>query len=199
MAVINSLLAIILMLALGAPIMEKLGWHNVGGLIYTIYRNFCHQFAFRSWFLFGRQAYYPSENVEGLLTYQQAFHLTANDLFAARNLIGNKEMGYKMAFCQRDFAMYGMLLFSGLIFALTGNRIERIPFWIWLSLGVLPLALDGITQLAGGAMGEILKLGVRESTPLLRTITGGLFGMLSGWYIYPSIEDSFWVRKVKRA
>lgn len=197
MALINSLLAIFLLFALAAPVLEKFGWHNAGSLIYTVYGKFCHQFAYRSWFLFGKQAYYPVANVEGLLTYQKAFHLPADDFFAARNLIGNKEMGYKMAFCQRDFAMYGTLLFSGVIFALTGNRIKRIPFWIWLSLGVLPLALDGITQLGGSTMGEILKLGVRESTPLLRTITGGLFGLFSGWYLFPSIEASYWVRKAK--
>ena len=197
MALINSLLSIFLLFALGAPVLEKFGWHNASSLIYTVYGNFCHQFAFRSWFFFGRQAYYPAENAEGLLTYQKAFHLSADDLFAARDLIGNEEMGYKMAFCQRDFAMYAMLLFSGVIFALSGNRIDRISFWIWLSLGVLPLALDGITQLGGGTMGEILKLGARASTPLLRTITGGLFGLFSGWYLFPSIEDSYWVRKAK--
>jgi len=31
---------------------------------------------------------------------------------------------------------------------------------------------------------------IRESTPLLRTITGSLFGLTTGWYLFPLLEES---------
>ena len=31
---------------------------------------------------------------------------------------------------------------------------------------------------------------VRESTPIIRTITGVLFGFTTAWYIYPLIEET---------
>jgi hypothetical protein len=32
---------------------------------------------------------------------------------------------------------------------------------------------------------------MRESTPFLRTLTGGLFGVMNVWLAYPYIEESF--------
>jgi uncharacterized membrane protein len=43
------------------------------------------------------------------------------------------------------------------------------------------MALDGLTQLAGW----------RESTWELRLATGLLFGVASGWLLYPRFEQSF--------
>jgi len=57
-------------------------------------------------------------------------------------------------------------------------------------LGVLPIALDGGSQLfsLGGSWPAWFP--VRESTPLLRTVTGTLFGLFTGWYVYPVMEES---------
>jgi len=33
-------------------------------------------------------------------------------------------------------------------------------------------------------------LPARESTPLLRTITGVLFGIFTGWYLFPMFEET---------
>jgi uncharacterized membrane protein len=56
--------------------------------------------------------------------------------------------------------------------------------------GVLPMAIDGGTQFLSGfgltAPGSL----VRESTPLLRTATGLLFGLLNVWLAYPYLEES---------
>ncbi len=197
MLVINCLLAVFILLSIAAPVFLELGWVDAGRTLYNFYRNFCHQFAFRSWFLFGEQAYYPKYSLNGLLTYEEMFALSPDDLLAARALAGNETAGYKIAMCQRDFAMYATLLVFGVIFSFSRNRIKRIPLWIWLLLGVLPLALDGITQLISAGFDGLVWMGMRESTPLLRTITGGLFGLCSAWYIYPSIENSEWVTKCK--
>jgi uncharacterized membrane protein len=95
----------------------RFGLPIAGKVIYGIYRNFCHQFAFRSWFLFGEQAYYPISSVNGIQTYQKEFSLSPNDLFAAQAVLGNEKAGYKLAFCQRDLAMYAAMLIFGIFYS----------------------------------------------------------------------------------
>jgi uncharacterized membrane protein len=185
---INTSLAIFLGGSIAAPVLMKLGWEAAGKLVYRIYGNFCHQFAYRSWFLFGSQAYYPKTGSRGLLSYEQVFGFSANDPYAARAVIGNATAGYKIAICQRDLAMYTAILLFGIIFSISQKRIRRVNFWMWIIVGVLPLAADGVSQLLASGFGISGWLGMRESTPLLRSITGGLFGALSARYIYPSIE-----------
>lgn len=193
MAVINGLLAVFILFSFLAPVFMQIGWKGAGQLTYWFYGKFCHQLAFRSFFMFGPQDYYPlytiPQNTEWL-TYQQMFALPAEDFFAARQTLGNQTAGYKLALCQRDIAMYLALLLSGLIFAAGGKqRFKRLPLWVWLAVGVLPLAVDGITQLAGTGFNLFGLLTPRESTPLLRVITGALFGGFSGWYIYALIDQ----------
>jgi uncharacterized membrane protein len=59
---------------------------------------------------------------------------------------------------------------------------------LWLALGVLPIALDGGSQLVSQLPLGLLPF--RESTALLRTITGALFGVMSVWFAYPNVQDS---------
>jgi uncharacterized membrane protein len=83
--------------------------------------------------------------------------------------------GQKMAYCQRDTAIYGAMLVGGLAYA--RRRGDGLPFWAFGLLS-LPIALDG-----GAA-----TLGLRDSTPLLRTLTGTLFGLAAAWFVYPLMD-----------
>lgn len=82
--------------------------------------------------------------------------------------------GHQMAYCQRDTAIYGAMLIGGLLYARNRLWTRGLPFWMYALL-CLPIAVDGGTAL----------LGVRESTPLLRTLTGTTFGLASAWFVYP--------------
>src|SRR5262245_56099719 len=42
-----------------APVLMHFGLTGPAQLLYTLYSPFCHQFAFRSFFLFGEQTVYP--------------------------------------------------------------------------------------------------------------------------------------------
>lgn len=85
--------------------------------------------------------------------------------------------GQKMAFCQRDTAIYASMLAGGLTYARRRDPTSGLPVWAFALLS-LPLAIDG----------GLAALGVRESTPLLRTATGVPFGLAAAWFVYPLMD-----------
>lgn len=193
MLLINFVVLLYVGLPFLAPAMMKIGIQAPARVIYMIYSPLCHQLAFRSWFLFGEQPYYPRALAEipNLDSYEQFAGRDSIDLLEARRFLGNEEMGYKVALCQRDIAIYGGILLFGLLFMISGRRFKPIPWYLWLFIGMAPMGLDGVSQLPS-LMREIFPNWVlaRESTPLLRTITGGLFGLTTAWYIFPLIEEA---------
>jgi len=76
----------------------------------------------------------------------------------------------------------------GIIFSITGKKIPSLPLVAWFILGIVPIGLDGVSQIISQLPWDIIPL--RESTPLLRSITGGLFGFTTAWFGYPIVEES---------
>jgi uncharacterized membrane protein len=173
-----------------APTLMKMGAVSPAMVIYRVYSVTCHQMAFRSFFLFGEQSAYPRQiaGVNGLLTYGQATGLDENDQWTAREFIGNEQLGYKVAICERDVAIYGGIVLFGLIFGLTGRRLRALPWYFWILLGIIPIGLDGTSQLISQAPFNLIP--IRESTPFMRVLTGGLFGFMTAWFGYPLVEES---------
>jgi uncharacterized membrane protein len=159
-----------------APVLMHYGYEEPARLIYMVYSFTCHQLAYRTWFFFGAQSSYTVEQLQHYLGVTNS----ALDLFFWRNLHGNLALGYKMAYSERDAAIYSSMLAAGLVFALLRSRVRPLDWRWYVALAVIPMALDGGTQLVM----------LRESTPLLRAITGILFGALSVWLIYPYVEDA---------
>ncbi len=193
MVLLNLFSFFYVFLAMLAPTLMKIGWEPPARVIYTVYRPFCHQLAFRSFFLFGEQPYYPRElaGVEGVMTYGEATGFDENDLAAARQFVGNDTLGYKMALCQRDIAIYGAILLFGLVFSFSGKRIKPLPWYLWLIIGLGPIGLDGFSQLLSQiGLGIFDWLPLRESTPFLRALTGGFFGLATAWFGFPYLEES---------
>ncbi len=174
-----------------APTLMKVGATGPARVIYTLYSPFCHQFAFRSFFLFGPQAAYPRELAgTDLVSYGEATGLDEGDVIAARRYVGDETVGYKTALCERDIGIYVGIFIAGLVYAFVRNRrsVKPLPLKFWFLLGIVPIALDGGTQL-------ISQLGVfpfpaRESTPFLRTATGLLFGAMNIWMAYPHVDQA---------
>jgi uncharacterized membrane protein len=110
----------------------------------------------------------------------------------ARNFIGNKTVGYKMALCERDMAIYSSIFLFGLIYAATGRRLKPLHWLLWMLIGIAPIGLDGFSQLFSQMEWSWLAsvLPYRESTPFLRVLTGALFGFATAWFAYPNLEDS---------
>jgi len=189
-AFFNLFVFIYVGLPLSAPVLMNAGITTPATWIHKIYKPMCHQLAYRSWFLFGEQPVYPADaaQVAGLLSYEEVTGLDPNDLRAGRDFVGNSVVGYKVALCQRDMAIWGGILVAGLLFGLFRKRLKPLPILVWLLLGIVPVALDGGTQLLSSLSINIFP--VRESTPFLRTITGFLFGVMNIWLAYPYVEES---------
>ncbi len=183
-----------------APTLMKLGAEFPAQAIYRVYKPLCHQFAFRSFFLYGEQPFYPlaEAGVSGVKTFEQVSGIQNLDdpysftRFEARNFIGNETVGYKIALCERDVAIYLSILLFGVVFGLTGRRIKSLHWMLWLLIGIAPIGLDGFSQLFSQFNWQWLEAVVpyRESTPFLRALTGSLFGLATAWFAYPSIEES---------
>jgi uncharacterized membrane protein len=111
-----------------APVLMNAGLDAPAGIIYRVYGYLCHQFAFRTWFLYGEQVAYPREEAgtSDFISYQQATGLNGNDLLSARAFIGNSQLGYKLALCERDIAIYGGILLFGIMFALSRRKLKSI-------------------------------------------------------------------------
>ncbi len=183
-----------------APTLMKLNAPLPAQIIYRIYKPLCHQFGFRSFFLYGEQPYYPlaEAGLEGVKTFEEVTGITnLNDpysftRFEARNYIGSETVGYKVALCERDIAIYLAILGFGIVFGFTGRRFKSLHWVLWLLIGIGPIGLDGFSQLFSQFNWEWLASVVpyRESTPFLRALTGAFFGFATAWFAYPNIEES---------
>ncbi|MBL7161777.1 MAG: DUF2085 domain-containing protein [Anaerolineales bacterium] len=201
MLVFNLFVLIYVGLPVLAPVFQRAGITAPANAIYWAYSGLCHQLSYRSFFIFGEQPIYPraAADIDGYQTFNEATGLDENTLIPARQFVGNDQVGYKLALCQRDMAIYGAMLFFGVLFVLTGRQIKALPWWIWVLLGLFPIGLDGGSQLVGmfvsafeGSFWETLAqfFPPRESTPFLRVLTGFLFGFTTAWFGYPLVEET---------
>lgn len=182
LALFNSVVFFYLAMAFVPPILMKLGFVTPASWIYTIFSYSCHQLGFRSYFLFGQQWTYPRD------IYQLVTGIDPNDLLASRAFVGNELLGYKVALCERDVAIYGSIILAGIAFHFVKGKVKPLSYLAWGLFGILPIGLDGGSQLLSYLPWHLFP--IRESTALLRTITGVLFGVTSVWFAYPYVHES---------
>lgn len=168
----NLLWGLYVGLPLLAPVLMDAGWTVPAKAIYTIYRPACHQRPERSYFYGGPAAIYSVEELE-------AAGVDTNPFVRA---IGNEQVGWKVAFCERDVAIYGSIFLTGLAYAvfrkqLSAKRMRLRRFALFL----VPMAIDGIVQL----------FGLYESTWLMRSLTGAIFGIGAVLFAYPYVDEGF--------
>jgi uncharacterized membrane protein len=164
-------------LAVAAPVLAMTGHGRAAGWIYFVYRAACHQLPHRSWFIGGSAATHNWATVRAYLGLGQ------HELLGAfHHPIDDPVLGYQLALCERDMATFGALWLAMLGFAFARRRwsVPALPIRLY-GLSLVPIAVDGLTQLVG----------LRESTPLLRTITGGLFGLATAWLVLPQLDAGF--------
>ena len=164
LGLVNASTAVVLVLPFLAPLLLSNGQTQLANFIYDAYSFTCHEWPFRAYFLFGPQVTYSADELQ------------AAGLSSIYHFRGSPELGYKVAFCARNVAIYAGALLGGMLIATSAGRRLRLSFRVYLLL-IAPMALDGFTQLPGW----------RESTWELRTVTGLLFGLASVLLIYPRL------------
>ncbi|RME64171.1 MAG: DUF2085 domain-containing protein [Caldilineae bacterium] len=173
LALVNVAVAVYLLLPFLAPAFMHWGYQRPAQAIYGLYSFACHQLPDHSYFLFGAEPFYS------LATLEASGLPEGLDLLQRRRFVGNALTGYKVAICQRDVAIYGAVFLAGLLFGLLRRRVRPLPWKVYL-LFLIPIGLDGLTQLVG----------LRESNWWLRTLTGALFGGASVWLAYPFLDEA---------
>lgn len=210
---INGFFALLLAGALITPIFMQIGWTAPANVLYTVYSFTCHQLPERSYFMFTPDAFITTYSKDQVVAAgaDPASQLTL------REFVGTPEVGYKAAFSDRMFSMYGGALIGGLVYAwlARGRRwVEPLPI-LALILMALPMGLDGLTHLISDLPGHGLS-GFRdinswafpifgnqpagfytESTTWtlnawLRLFTGLLFGVAIALFSYPYLGMGFY-------
>lgn len=153
-------------LSLLAPMLMHAGREHSARLIYLLFRPLCHQLPERSLFLYGPRWIY---------SYNQLAQFTGQ--LVPQRYIGDPQIGYKIAICQRCAAIYLSMLLFGLLFATVKKYLNPLPLKMLFAI-IAPLAIDGLGQLVG----------LWSSTWLSRVLTGGLFGLGCIWFAYPYLE-----------
>ncbi len=185
LAVFNVLVGLFLGGALLPPVLLEFGLSGVADVFYALYRPLCHQYPFRSWFLFGPQLAYP-------LTAP----VRVSEMRALQSFIGDVHTGYKVAICQRDVGIYGFMLLAGLVYGVLRRRktIQPWPMWRYFAFGILPMMLDGgiqwISYAAWLFFPGLISIPF-ETTPLMRALTGALFGLGIVAAAYPYLNEYF--------
>jgi len=190
----NLFLALYVGVPFLAPLFMHWGWEAPARVVYAIYSPLCHQLGYRSYYLFGARFYYPR------YVFQQYTGInpdTYDGFLASRAFVGNALIGFKAALCERDVAIYIMMVLAGMIFGLPGVRgkLKPLPWWAWILIGIVPIGLDGFWQLFTNypyttAFPILTQLPYHESTPFWRSLTGALFGLANIWLAYPYFEAS---------
>ncbi|MEA2639193.1 MAG: hypothetical protein QOF51_587 [Chloroflexota bacterium] len=166
LALVNVALVLVAALPILAPVLLAFGLDWLAWPIYTVYHMVCHQWPFRTFFLFGPQPFYSVSDIALLAGTDQVY-----------TFVGNADVGYKMAFCERDLAITLAAIGMGLLYIVVRRRLAP-PSLLFYALLLLPIALDGFTQLPGW----------RESTAELRLATGALAGAATVWLLFPYLE-----------
>ncbi|NOZ06074.1 MAG: DUF2085 domain-containing protein [Chloroflexi bacterium] len=203
---VNLLLGLYVGGAVLAPTLMAAGFDGPGHLLYTLYGFTCHQIPQRAYYLFGPDGFVSSYNVDKIVA-------AGADVNNLRAFIGTPAMGFKLADCHRDNAIYWSMLVGGILFDLFRRRRtpKPLPFSIYLLL-IAPMFFDGVSQfindvtpwgwrtynawavwLTGGIFPQSFYVGTRIGTLnwLLRTVTGSLFGLATVAMAYPYLEEGF--------
>lgn len=125
-----------------APILMQFGIDPIAEIIYSLYGLVGHQMANRSFFFFGEQVTYTTEQLPLNLVGE-----FLPDSTALREFIGNDTLGWKVAWSDRLVSMYG----SALITTYAYIALHKRPGFKAMSRSIMillvaPLILDGTSH-----------------------------------------------------
>lgn len=164
LATANVVMGVFVLMPFAAPVLMAQGVPSVARAIYALYSLFCHQLPERSWFLFGQQTSYPLSLFVEMIGSSNPLSL--------RQIVGNAEMGYKVAYSDRMVSLYTSIWAGGLLFAMLRRNVRPLPGFLGVLL-LLPMALDGGAHLLSDIQG--FGTGFRDTNIWLRALLGDVF------------------------
>lgn len=205
--IVGALLVLNISLFL-APVLIFTGYEDAASWLYN-FHSYDHQWIYRSECLF-KDTYggfsvqdcivQGKENESKITTlYTQDGDPRFKGVFSnyPQNQIGrnkaekverNGMVGYKFANDTRDYAIYLPWFIVMALYPFAFGRRQIIePKWWLLVLALVPMGIDGTTQLIAAITGNpsyywLSGFGLNESTNLLRWITGGIAGIAGGYF-----------------
>jgi len=150
------------------PVLEMQKSPYASGL-YAAFAPTCHQLTSRSLCLTNTYSIVDCLPQDGTLLHSHAklVHFDATNA------------GYKFPVCSRDVAIYLAMLIGGILYPfLRKIGSEEIPNKWFLVLALIPIAIDGTTQL----------FTLRESTNAIRILTGAIAGFAIPFYLLPMLN-----------
>lgn len=168
LALANLGFGVLVGLPILAPVLYHWGYDGAAAFIHAVFKPLCHQLPERSFFLFGPSMTYSYDELAALLAQGTV----------PQRWVGSSELGFKMAVCQRDIAVYGSMVLAGIAFNWLRPRLQPLSVRQFLLL-LVPMAIDG-----GGQF-----IGLWSSTWLTRLVTGTLFGVACIGLTYPYLEQ----------
>ncbi len=139
--IISLIVFFYLGLAFMAPMFMKGGYTSIATTIYEIYEKFCHQRVERSLFLMGEKSFYTTQELKMLELIPNESSENQYPEYFGHDYIGNETVGYKVAVCIRDIALYGSFVIFGFLLGLVNPKKLKISGWVILVL-LLPILLD---------------------------------------------------------
>ncbi|MEW6036609.1 MAG: DUF2085 domain-containing protein [Candidatus Micrarchaeota archaeon] len=199
---------------LAPPFLIFAGFEEAGAFLYNVH-SYDHQWIYRSQCVFkdasgslgiedcivrGREA---EANISTLYTgdgdprYNGIFAEYKQDQIGrnkAERVVRNGMTGYKFANDTRDYAIYIPWMLTMMAYPIVfGLKQTKVPHVLWLVLGLLPLAIDGTTQMLAGIFDNpsfywLNPFGLQESTNTIRWITGAIAGIAAGMFTVPMLN-----------
>lgn len=140
-----------------APILSSIGYVNISNRIYQVYELFCHQRVERSLFLFGDKSFYTVAELKEISYLPKDSTSGQYPEYYGHDFNGNEVIGYKVAICIRDVALY---LSFGLTLLLISFQSKVKVKWQYVFILVAPIFIDVGTQMVFEKMrlgGEFLN------------------------------------------
>lgn len=105
-----------------------------------------------------------------------------------RNFVGNQEIGYKVAFCSRDMAMYAGYVITSLLYLLFRSR--RMFSWKLLFILMAPMVIDGVLQTLAVYFNWSWVPQAYIEDINKRLVTGALFGIGFGLMVISNLLEN---------
>ena len=181
-AIVLSVSFVYLASILAAPLLAMQGEETVSGAVYSFHTQMCHQITARSLCFFEESgSLWVGDCVPQGSNWLEFDRAAAKGLAITGRyeVVLNGVHGFQIANCTRDLGIFAAFFVATLVFPfLKKLDDENIPpKWI-LFAALVPVGLDGLTQLVG----------LRQSTNTLRMLTGAIAGIVLPFYIIPMLN-----------